>query len=53
MIPMDGGAGATAKDPGRGTQLIWLEDLSTKQNSDWDYNDLVVVAAQRRCGLPQ
>ena len=43
MIPMDGGAGATAKNPGRGTQLIWLEDLSDKQNSDWDYNDLVVA----------
>jgi hypothetical protein len=42
MIPMDGGVGSTAKDPGRGTQLIWLEDLSTKQNSDWDYNDLVL-----------
>jgi len=42
MIPMDGGVGATAKDPGRGTQLIWLEDLSTKWNSDWDYNDLVL-----------
>ncbi len=42
MIPMDGGVGATAKDPGRGTQLIWFEDLSTKWNSDWDYNDLVL-----------
>ncbi len=41
-IPMDGGVGATAKNPGRGTQLIWLEDLSTKWNSDWDYNDLVL-----------
>lgn len=42
MIPMDGGAGATASSRGPRTQLIWLEDLSFKQNSDWDYNDLVV-----------
>ena len=42
MIPMDGGAGATASGSGPRTQLIWLEDLSFKQNSDWDYNDLVL-----------
>ncbi len=42
MVPMDGGAGATANNSGPRTQLIWLEDLSFKQNSDWDYNDLVL-----------
>jgi hypothetical protein len=45
MIAQNGGACATANcsDQIGRTSLIWLEDLSTKQNSDWDYNDLVLA----------
>jgi hypothetical protein len=43
MVAQNGGAGATANGVGPRTQLIWLEDLSNKQNSDWDYNDLVLA----------
>jgi hypothetical protein len=43
QIAQNGGAGATANGVGPRSQLIWLEDLSNKQNSDWDYNDLVLA----------
>jgi hypothetical protein len=43
MVPDNGGASATAKGDGPRTQLIWLEDLADKQNTDWDYNDLVLA----------
>ena len=42
-IPQDGGFGPWGTTSHiRNSQLIWLEDLGTKQGSDWDYNDLVV-----------
>lgn len=44
QIAENGGACATAScESGIRTQLIWLEDLSNKQHSDWDYNDLVLA----------
>jgi len=42
MVAMNGGACATANCSDKRTQLLWFEDLATKQNSDWDYNDMVV-----------
>lgn len=42
MIPQDGGVSPTADKNGPRTQLIWLEDLSDKEHTDWDYNDLVL-----------
>lgn len=43
MIAQNGGAGPLANGGGLRSQLIWLEDLSNKQNSDWDFNDLVLA----------
>lgn len=43
MVPMNGGASATAKGDGPRTQLIWFEDLADKQHTDWDYNDFVLA----------
>jgi hypothetical protein len=43
MVAQNGGASATAKGDGPRTQLIWLEDLSAKENTDWDFNDFVLA----------
>jgi hypothetical protein len=43
MVAQNGGASATARGDGIRSQLIWLEDLSDKQQSDWDYNDTVLA----------
>jgi hypothetical protein len=43
MVNQNGGASPTAKGDSMRTQLIWLEDLANKQNTDWDYNDLVLA----------
>lgn len=43
LVAMNGGASSTARGDGTRTQLLWFEDLSNKQNSDWDYNDLVLA----------
>lgn len=43
MVAQNGGAGPLANGGGLRSQLIWLEDLSNKQNTDWDYNDLVLA----------
>lgn len=45
MAAQNGGVCPTAlcDDPSKRINLIWLEDLATKQNTDWDYNDLVLA----------
>ncbi len=43
MVSMNGGNSPTARGDGTRTQLIWLEDLSDKQHTDWDYNDSVIA----------
>lgn len=43
QVAQNGGAGPLANGGGIRSQLIWLEDLSNKQQSDWDYNDSVLA----------
>lgn len=53
MVAQNGGACPTASCLGGvRTQLIWLEDLSNKQNSDWDYNDLVLAMHNINVAFP-
>lgn len=46
LVNEAGGVSATANDPTRNrpkSWMIWMEDLSTKEGSDWDYNDTVIA----------
>lgn len=53
MIPENGGACATAACfDGVRTQLIWMEDLADKQNTDWDYNDFVLALHNVNVAFP-
>ncbi len=42
LVNVNGGATTTARGDGPKTWLIWLEDLDTAHDSDWDYNDEVI-----------
>ncbi len=46
LVNVNGGVSPVANDPTRNlpkSWVIWMEDLSTKQNTDWDFNDTAIA----------